>query len=122
MTPLSNSRRAICDTTVSVSRGTTPSWFDSTVMPTNIVARMNAIQPSVMAAFRDSGGRKAGMPLEIASIPVKAVHPEANARSPRNHASGSTAGTDGGAAGGSVPVTRRKKPTASMTLKLAMKK
>jgi hypothetical protein len=62
------------------------------------------------------------MPLEIASIPVKAVHPDANARSTRNHASGSTAGSGGGAAGGSEPVTRRKKPMPSMTAKLAMKK
>ena len=46
----------------------------------NRVARMIAIQRIVTAAFRASGSRKAGTPLEIASTPVSAVHPEAKAR------------------------------------------
>ena len=68
---------------------------------------MTAIQPSVMAALRDSGGRKAGMPLEIASMPVMAVQPEANARRMRNHVSASTAGMSGGGVAGRLPVARR---------------
>ena len=35
---------------------------------------------SVVAAFLSSGGRKAGTPFGIASTPVVAVHPFANAR------------------------------------------
>jgi hypothetical protein len=99
-----------------------PSLDDRTVMPTNIVARISAIQPSVIAALRDSGGRKAGMPLEIASMPVMAVQPEANARSTRNPVRASPGGTRGGAPGGSVPVTSRKAPMAIITPKLTMKK
>ena len=38
---------------------------------------------SVMAALRDRGLRKNGTPLLIASTPVRAVQPEANARSTR---------------------------------------
>jgi len=38
------------------------------------------IHTMVMAAFFDSGGRKAWTPLLIASIPVKAVQPAAKAR------------------------------------------
>ncbi len=36
--------------------------------------------PSVRAAFFDFGGRKALTPFEIASTPVSAAAPEANAR------------------------------------------
>ena len=36
---------------------------------------------SVVAAFFDFGLRNAGTPLRIASTPVSAVQPEANARS-----------------------------------------
>jgi hypothetical protein len=43
-----------------------------------------AIHTSVVAAFFDSGGLKAGIPLLIASVPVMAEHPLANARSTRN--------------------------------------
>jgi len=39
-----------------------------------------AIQVSVVAALSDSGFLNAGMPFEIASTPVKAVQPAANAR------------------------------------------
>ena len=40
-------------------------------------------------AFFDSGFLNAGMPLEIASIPVRAVQPDAKARSSRKTVSGS---------------------------------
>ena len=65
------------------------------------------MSPSVMAALRDSGGRKAGMPLEMASVPVMAVQPDENARSTRNQVSASVAAVGTGAAGGSVPVRSR---------------
>ncbi len=63
-----------------------------------------------MAALRDSGGLKAGMPLEIASVPVIAVQPEAKARRTRNQVSASVDATGDGAAGGSVPVSSRIGP------------
>jgi hypothetical protein len=47
-----------------------------------------AIMAIVFWAFRASGGRKAGTPLLIASIPVKAVHPEAKVWSKRNGVTG----------------------------------
>jgi hypothetical protein len=42
------------------------------------------ISSSVVAAFRLLGALNAGTPLAIASTPVRAVHPDANARSARN--------------------------------------
>ena len=42
----------------------------------------------VAAAFRASGGLKAGTPFETASTPVMAVHPFENALSRRNSVSG----------------------------------
>ena len=51
------------------------------VMPTNRIARMLAITISVRAAFRASGGLNAGTPVAIASVPVSATAPAANARS-----------------------------------------
>ena len=36
---------------------------------------------SVVAALRDSGGLKAGTPVAIASVPVRATAPDENARS-----------------------------------------
>ena len=53
------------------------------VTPANIVTAMPPISASVVAAFFDFGLRNAGTPLLIASTPVSAVQPEANARSPR---------------------------------------
>ena len=42
----------------------------------------------VAAAFRASGGLKAGTPLDTASTPVIAVHPFEKALSMRNNVSG----------------------------------
>ncbi len=47
----------------------------------NRIARITAIAISVRAAFLDSGGWKAGTPVAIASVPVRATAPEAKARS-----------------------------------------
>ena len=41
---------------------------------------MPAIAMRVVAAFLDSGGLKAGTPVAIASVPVRATAPEAKAR------------------------------------------
>ena len=49
-------------------------------MPTNRIARSTAIATSVRAAFFDSGGLKAGTPVAMASVPVSATAPDANAR------------------------------------------
>jgi hypothetical protein len=49
---------------------------------------MAAIIPSVMEAFRLSGGLKAGTPFEMASVPVIALQPPANARRTKNNVSG----------------------------------
>jgi len=42
---------------------------------------MPPMSASVVAALRLFGGLNAGTPLAIASTPVRAVHPEAKARS-----------------------------------------
>ena len=76
-------------------------------MPTKNVPRTTAIHPSVIAAFRDSGARNAGIPLEIASVPVIATQPPEKARSTRNHVRASTGGIVTGVGGGIVPVTNR---------------
>jgi len=46
----------------------------------NRTARMADIQIIVVAAFLDSGSRKAFTPFEITSIPVTAEQPAAKAR------------------------------------------
>src|SRR3712207_8972759 len=51
------------------------------VTPANIVAATPPISASVVAAFLLFGGRNAGTPFAIASTPVSAVQPAANARS-----------------------------------------
>ena len=48
---------------------------------------MPAIHTSVVAAFLDSGLRKAGTPLEMASMPVRATAPEEKPRRRRNRLS-----------------------------------
>ena len=57
-------------------------------MPTNSTASRMAMAVSVVAAFFDSGGLKAGTPLAIASVPVRATEPLAKARSSRKIVSG----------------------------------
>ena len=88
----------------------------------NRVARMVAIQRIVAAAFSASGSRKAGTPLEIASTPVSAVHPEAKARRTRNQVRAVVAGGGTEASGGTSPRTRRRTPAPTRTTKVAMKR
>jgi hypothetical protein len=86
-----------------------------------VVIRIAAIQSSVMLALRDSGGRNAGTPSAMASIPVSAAHPEANARRIRNRVSGWDAGgTTTASLGARVPATQRQKPAARSRPMLAM--
>jgi hypothetical protein len=56
----------------------------SAVIPENIVTARMPSMASVVAALRLFGGRNAGTPLAIASMPVSAVQPEENARSAKN--------------------------------------
>ena len=53
--------------------------------------RINPMIRSVVAAFFDSGGRKAWTPLLIASIPVRAAQPAEKARIRRNSVKGADA-------------------------------
>ncbi len=69
----------------------------------------------VLAAFRGSGGLKAGTPFVIASVPLRATEPKAKARTMRSTdraskppAGGVTAGV-GNVADGS-PATTRARP------------
>ena len=50
------------------------------VMPMNSVASRAAMTARVVAAFFASGGLNAGTPVAIASVPVRATAPAANAR------------------------------------------
>src|SRR2546426_6135740 len=70
-----------CEITVWSPTGTTPYLCARYVDPAKKLPRMTPIQPSVTAAFLDSGGLKAATPSETASTPVSAAHPDENARS-----------------------------------------
>jgi hypothetical protein len=54
-------------------------------MPRNMVMLMPPITARVVAAFFDCGRRKAWTPSAMASTPVRAVAPEAKARSRRKN-------------------------------------
>ncbi len=76
---------------------------------------------SVPAALRLLGSRNAGTPFEMASTPVSAVHPEANARSTRKTPTAppvsETLRRPRWALSAVIPPpsSSRPKPTASMT-------
>ncbi len=92
------------------------------VMPRKNAPRMPAIQPMVMAALRASRGLKAGTPFEIASIPVRAVQPEENARSTRNQVRGTTVSMAGGGSGIRSPRSQRYTPARISAAKATMKR
>ncbi len=56
----------------------------SAVRPANIDTAMAPIATSVSCAFFAFGSLNAGTPLAMASTPVSAVQPEANARNAKN--------------------------------------
>src|SRR5450755_76465 len=96
---VSSGRGMICPATIRNDR------------PKNMIARIVAIVTIVWAALRDSGGLKAGIPFEIASVPVITADPTANARRSRNRLSVSVGG--GRLAGGGTdrcPVKYRYSP------------
>ncbi|GIU98971.1 MAG: hypothetical protein KatS3mg014_0587 [Actinomycetota bacterium] len=82
--PPPNTARPICAMTVRVSDGTTRRRYARNERPRNITASRLPIHMSVVRALRHSGGRNAGIPLEMASTPVTAAPPEAKAWSTRN--------------------------------------
>src|SRR2546422_10243447 len=88
------------------------------VRPRNRPPNIAAIQIMVVAAFFEAGSRKAGTPFEIASMPVKAVQPEENARRSRNSVSPSTAGTGGGGGASPAPKSNPPRPGAITNPKL----
>ena len=71
---------ATIDNTVASSLGTMAKPLARKVMPMKSTASSTAITASVVAAFLDSGGSKAGTPVAMASVPVSATAPEAKAR------------------------------------------
>ena len=66
------------------STNRTPVRTESQMTPSSMTAAIPPSASSVVAALRDLGRSKAGTPLEIASMPVRAAQPEENARSTRN--------------------------------------
>lgn len=76
-----------------------PSRWTTTTIPTNIEISSPIIQVSVVRAFRHSTGLNAGTALEIASMPVIAVEPEAKARSTSNMPTPWEASRTGGGTG-----------------------
>ena len=75
-----NTVRASCEMTVSASEGMAPMGRTRKLMPRKRLPRMPDIHKRVMAAFRLRGSRKAVMPLEMASTPVRAAVPLEKAR------------------------------------------
>jgi hypothetical protein len=83
-------------------------------MPLKVIARITTMAVSVFCALTHSGGLKAGTPSEMASTPVSAAPPEANARSIRNSVSGSRAfWTTAGWPGGPKPKRTRPQPSSA---------
>ncbi len=72
----------ISETTVGVPETKGTAWVKAARMdtPRNIVPRMVLIRTSVVRALRAWGSRKILTPFEIASVPVMAELPLANAR------------------------------------------
>ena len=56
----------------------------SAVIPLNIETAMAPMATRVFCAFFAFGGLNAGTPFAIASTPVRAVHPDENARRAKN--------------------------------------
>ncbi len=107
MLPSPKMVRAICEMTVSSCDGMAPMWRERKVMPRNNVTRMVLMATSVTAALRDFGSLKAVMPLEMASMPVRAVEPLLNARRIRKRVMGAAVSCSI-----STPVTTPSVPVA----------
>ena len=97
--------------------GRRPNWTAKTVNPMNRMPSSTAIAVIVLAAFFASGGLNAGTPLAIASTPVNATEPPANALSSRTMPivlvpNGTASGSGG--IGTAVPATIRTAPMATI--------
>src|ERR1022692_1592436 len=77
--PAGKTARAICDTTESVELGRACVPTARYETPTKIVIATTPSTPRVRAAFFDCGRRNALTPFAIASTPVRALAPDANA-------------------------------------------
>ena len=84
--PAGKTPRASCDSTDGVpeSAGSACMCTASHETPTNIAIAITPSVASVVAAFRPCGRRNAFTPFAIASTPVSAVEPDANARRTTN--------------------------------------
>ncbi|EKD89287.1 MAG: hypothetical protein ACD_34C00129G0002 [uncultured bacterium] len=76
--------RANCEISVSSSDGRTPTRFERNVIANIIDPKINDIIINVVPAFLERGSLNAVMPSEIASTPVTAVVPLANAFNIKN--------------------------------------
>ena len=92
-------------------------------MPTNRTASRTAIASIVEAAFLASVGLNAGTPLAIASVPVSATEPLANARSSRKIPIGSVASSIASGCrghGAAVPLAMATTPLPTMNSAMPM--
>src|SRR6185503_17431380 len=111
--PAGKTPRAISERTEALSLGRAPVCTASHETPTNRAIAIAPMIASVVAALRAFGGRKAPTPFEIASTPVSAAAPEANARRTTTRLTAPMpAGTGSGTtARGHVPVAHVPAPT-----------
>src|ERR1700759_168244 len=90
--PAGKTARATCETTDSELLGLACRWTARYETPRNIVIATTPSTPSVRAAFFACGRLNALTPLAIASTPVSALAPDANAFSTRKIDSAPTPG------------------------------
>ncbi len=115
--------RPICERTDSVWDGTAPATLARKEIPRKTKPRITAIATIVAWAFFHSGGLNAGVPLEIASVPVIALQPSAKARMRRSRlidSTGTWIGVTPVTCGG-CPRTVRTTPTTTRMMTLTTK-
>ena len=110
--------------TVLVSLGVTCSFIARNESPRNITPSRLPIHISVVRAFSHSGGLKAGTPFEIASTPVTAAPPDANACRIRNRPIAPVVSATSGGTGSGCrsPASARTIPVPRSTNIITMKK
>ena len=122
--PLPKIARPTSEMTVLVSLGVTCSFIARNESPRNITPSRLPIHISVVRAFSHSGGLKAGTPLEIASTPVTAAPPDANACRIRNRPIAPVVSATSGGTGSGCrsPASARTIPVPRSTNIITMKK
>ena len=102
--------------------GTAPAARARNEMPRKTKPRIVAIATIVLWAFFHSGGLNAGVPFEIASVPVIALQPSANARMSRRRliVSACTAIGTTSVTRGASPRAVRSTPTTTSRMTLTM--